>query len=38
LDFIEMTPERFYELCDSFRSPHLWQKEDGEWKLLHRVS
>ena len=38
LDFIEMTPEHFFELCDSFRSPHLWQKEDGEWKLLHRVS
>ena len=38
LDFIEMTPEHFYELCDSFRSPHLWEKEDGTWKLLHRVS
>jgi N-acetyl sugar amidotransferase len=38
LDFIEMTPEHFFELCDSFRSPHLWQKENGEWKLLHRVS
>ncbi|HEX8922366.1 MAG TPA: N-acetyl sugar amidotransferase [Pyrinomonadaceae bacterium] len=38
LDFIEMTPERFFELCDSFRSPHLWEKENGEWKLLHRVS
>lgn len=38
LDFIEMTPEHFHELCDSFRSPHLWEKQDGEWKLLHRVS
>jgi N-acetyl sugar amidotransferase len=38
LDFIEMTPEHFFELCDSFRSPHLWEKENGEWKLLHRVS
>lgn len=38
LDFIEMTPEHFFELCDQFRSPHLWQKEDEQWKLLHRVS
>jgi N-acetyl sugar amidotransferase len=38
LDFIEMTPEHFFELCDQFRSPHLWQKEDDEWKLMHRVS
>ena len=38
LDFIEMTPEHFFELCDSFRSPHLWEKENGEWKLRHRVS
>lgn len=38
MDFIEMEDEHFYELCDRFRSPHLWRKEDGEWKLLHRVS
>lgn len=38
LEFIEMTPEHFFELCDSFRSPHLWEKENGEWKLKHRVS
>jgi N-acetyl sugar amidotransferase len=38
LDFIEMTPEHFFELCDSFRSPHLWEKENGEWRLKHRVS
>ncbi|HKC64012.1 MAG TPA: N-acetyl sugar amidotransferase [Pyrinomonadaceae bacterium] len=38
MDYIEMEDEHFYELCDHFRSPHLWRKEDGEWKLLHRVS
>lgn len=37
LEYIEMKPERFYELCDKFRSPHLWQKKDGEWKLRHTV-
>ena len=38
MDYIEMEDERFYELCDTFRSPHLWQKVDNEWKLLHQVS
>lgn len=27
----------FDALTDSFRSPHLWKKENGEWKLRHTV-
>jgi N-acetyl sugar amidotransferase len=28
----------YYDLlADNFRSPHLWQKVDGEWKLRHTV-
>jgi N-acetyl sugar amidotransferase len=38
MDYIGMKPERFHELCDKFRSPHLWKKDNGEWKLRHRVS
>ena len=30
--------EHFYELCDEFRSPHLWNKVHGEWKLRHNVN
>jgi N-acetyl sugar amidotransferase len=37
MDYIEMKPERFMELCDKARSPHLWEKVDGEWKLKHTV-
>ena len=37
-DHIELKSERFLELCDEFRSPHLWQKEGGAWKLRHQVS
>ena len=37
MDYLEMKPERFLELCDQFRSPHLWKKENGEWKLRHVV-
>lgn len=38
MDYIELKPERFHELCDQFRSPHLWQKVNGEWKLRHTVN
>jgi len=38
MDYIGIKPERFYELCDQFRSPHLWEKVDGEWKLRHMVA
>ena len=38
MDYIGMKPKRFMELCDEFRSPHLWAKEDGEWKLRHTVN
>lgn len=38
MEHIGMTPERFMELCDTFRSPHLWTRENGTWKLKHQVS
>ena len=38
MDYIGMKPDQFLELCDKFRSPHLWSKENGDWKLRHRVS
>ncbi len=37
MEYIGMTPERFLELCDQYRSPHLWQWEHGQWRLRHRV-
>lgn len=27
----------FMKLADSFRSPHLWKKEEGGWKLRYQV-
>ena len=32
-----MDREYFFDLCDSFRSPHLWKRENGAWKLRHAV-
>lgn len=37
MDYIGMDPEHFLELCDQFRSPHLWGRENGQWTLRHRV-
>ncbi|MAF43252.1 MAG: LPS biosynthesis protein PseA [Parcubacteria group bacterium] len=37
MDYIEMKPERFFELRDKFSPPHLWKKINGEWKLKHTV-
>lgn len=38
LDYIEITPDRFLELCEQFRPPHLWKKQDGQWRLRHQVT
>lgn len=33
----QMDRAYFMELCDRFRSPHLWSKINGEWRLHHTV-
>ena len=38
MEYLDMKPERFHQLCDEFRSPHLWKKVNGEWKLRHTVN
>lgn len=38
MEYIGMKKERFLELCDEFKSPHLWAKEGGHWKLRHTVN
>lgn len=32
-----MDYEYFMQLANTFRSPHLWKFEEGEWKLRHQV-
>ncbi len=34
---LDMDPGYFDELCDTFRSPHLWKKVEREWRLRHPV-
>lgn len=35
LEYIGMTDEEFKHLVDGFRSPHLWDKVNGQWMLRH---
>ncbi len=38
MDYLELRPERFLELCDQFRPAHLWTQEGSRWILRHQVS
>jgi N-acetyl sugar amidotransferase len=39
MEYLGIDPEYFrYKLADKFRSPHLWTKVKGEWKLRHNVN
>jgi N-acetyl sugar amidotransferase len=38
MKYLDIDPDYFHELCDKFRSPHLWLKEDGEWRLRNKVN
>ena len=38
LEYVSMTKMEFWETVDQFRSPHLWERLEGEWQLKHQVS
>jgi len=38
LEYIDITEEIFHETIDNYRSPHLWHKLGGEWKLRHKIT
>lgn len=37
LEYTGLTEAQFWAAADSWRSPHLWEREAGEWKLKHKV-
>ncbi len=37
LDYFEMTEKEFFNVIDSFRSPDIWEKVNGEWKLKFEI-
>ena len=40
LNYINISQEKFYEIIDKNRSPHLWKKNNltNKWELLHQVT
>ena len=38
MDYLSINQKSFDNLCDNFRSPHLWKKVKNEWKLKHTVN
>ena len=37
LEYIGITEEHFWEVIDSYRTLHLWEKINDEWKLKYQV-
>jgi N-acetyl sugar amidotransferase len=37
LTYIDVSEQLFCETVDKFRSPHLWYRENSEWRLHHTV-
>lgn len=37
LEYISLTEDEFHATVDKFRSPHLWEKRNGDWVLKHNV-
>ncbi len=38
LSYTNLTEERYWEIVDKNRSPHLWKQVNGQWILKHQVS
>lgn len=38
LEYTGISEERFWEIINNGRSPHLWEQASGEWKLQKQVS
>ena len=37
MDYLCIEEEFFYQLCDKFRSPHLWERVNQKWSLRETV-
>lgn len=37
MEYLEMEEEFFHELCNKFRSPHLWEKDNENWHLRKTI-
>jgi N-acetyl sugar amidotransferase len=37
LRYLDLSEDKFFEIADTFRSPHLWEKINGNWQLKNKV-
>lgn len=37
LKYLDITEEKFWKIVDSYRSPHLWGKKNGNWYLKYQA-
>jgi hypothetical protein len=37
LEYVQISEDEFFEVIDSWRSQHLWETENGVWKLKHTI-
>ena len=37
MEYLEMEEAFFHELCNKFRSPHLWEKDNENWQLRKTI-
>lgn len=38
LEYLGVTEKHFWDVVDSYRAPHVWEKKGGKWKLKYQVS
>ena len=38
LKYCDINDKEFMQICDRWRSDHLWKKKNGKWKLIKQVS
>ena len=39
LEYFEIKKEKFFEIVDKFRPPHIWKKgHNNNWELRHTVN
>ena len=38
MKYLNIKNDNFYQLCDNFRSPHLWKKVKKKWLLRHTAN
>ena len=38
MEYLGINEDHFHDLCNNFRSPHLWTKDEGNWVLRNKIT